>query len=253
MPIDPFEANQDQDDSLFNDIPQVDPEKDYLEELVGEGKKYKDERALARATAEKEAFIQRLKNELSGIRKELNSRQTVEELLTKIAQPRQPEPSEPNDDEGDQRKTYTPEEVEALIQSTLDQRESTRQRESNLNQVRTKLNEVFGDNANRVIAEKAKELEVGVEFLKELAQNKPNAFLKLVGAETPKSQEQEEFFSLPRSSTDTTKTAFSRPTGVKNYKYYQEMLKKDPVKYWSIETQNEMHEQAVRSGADFYK
>src|SRR4029450_8159059 len=63
----------------------VDPNKNYLEELVGEGKKFKTPEDLARGKAESDSFIERLQKELHGLRNELKSRLQLEEVVDRIS------------------------------------------------------------------------------------------------------------------------------------------------------------------------
>ena len=111
---------------LFNDpvedvanLPVVDPNKNYLEELVGEGKKFKDPVALARSKVESDRHIAKLESELKAIRTDMNSRLSLEDLVTKLASAR-PEPSPPasSGDLGDSNqnasKPLTPEDLAKL-------------------------------------------------------------------------------------------------------------------------------------------
>src|SRR5688500_13285080 len=70
-----------------NDGPDpVDEDKDGEAELVGEGKKFKDHKSLAKGKAESDAFISHLQKELAEMREELNKRITFEDLMTKITE-----------------------------------------------------------------------------------------------------------------------------------------------------------------------
>ena len=52
---------------LFTMSTTIDPEKDYTAELVGEGKKFKDNKELARSKVESDLFISHLQKEEIGI------------------------------------------------------------------------------------------------------------------------------------------------------------------------------------------
>src|SRR4051794_16092193 len=110
---------------LFNDsddTPDIDQNKDYFSELVGDGKKYKDSQAAGRAIVEKDAFIERLKAEAHGLRQELNTRLKLEEVVDRISSAsksptsEQP-PREP--DNGQSASQLSPEDVQALVTKTL--------------------------------------------------------------------------------------------------------------------------------------
>src|SRR5688572_12541162 len=52
-----------------------------LEQLVGEGKKFADAEALAKCKAESDAFIETLKREQAELRRELDTRLSLEDFL----------------------------------------------------------------------------------------------------------------------------------------------------------------------------
>lgn len=251
MAIDPFAGANDQG-SLFDDSSFIDPDKDYYTELVGEGKKYKDEKALARANAEKEAFIQRLTSETARMREELRTRKTVEELMTKLPTPRSDNQQTPPVVDPElplQTKTYTPEDIEQLLEQSLAKREQKSQATRNLEEVTAKLAESFGEDARHIVATRAQELGVSANYLKQLATEQPKAFLRLVGADTPK---QEDIFSgVPRNQVETARLG-NLGKNEKTYKYYQKLRKENPNEYNKPAIQNEMFEQARKLGDNFY-
>ena len=68
---------------------QTDPSTSYLEQLVGEGKKYSNPEELAKAYFNADGFINHLKNETGSLREELEKRMTLEELLAEKQQEQQ--------------------------------------------------------------------------------------------------------------------------------------------------------------------
>ena len=60
------------------------PETSYYDRMVGEGKKFKDNEALAYSNFEKDRFIEQLKREQKELRDDLNSRLNMEELVNKL-------------------------------------------------------------------------------------------------------------------------------------------------------------------------
>src|SRR5688500_15910791 len=99
MPNDPFEAGDDNNLQDFGS--QFDQDKDYFSELVGEDKKFKTPADLARAKAESDAFIERLKQENSGLRNELKTRTTMEDFMKTIKESRPTE--QPVDNQAQQQ------------------------------------------------------------------------------------------------------------------------------------------------------
>jgi len=234
----------------------VDPNKDWYSEYVGEGKRYQDEKALARAAAEKDAFIERLKRENAALRGESKAKTTLEELVDQLRRgPRETPNSDvtPQTNEQVSQKTFTPEEVQALIRQELDQQTKVRTQQQNIEQVKAKLQEAWGQDYVRKLEQTAKELGVGKDFLQDMAAKAPQAFLRTVGvqqATTPKDNPVDLFSNLPKPSVNTS--MYKTGDGERRKSYYDRLLREDRQKYLSKEVQNEMHKQAMKLGPDFF-
>jgi hypothetical protein len=253
MTNEPFKADADQD--VFGEVTtfQIDPEKDYFAEFVGDGKKYRDPQAAGRALAEKDAFISKLQKETKEMREEIQKQKTMEELIDHLTPKhgltnnRQDNPVR---DEDHAAKALTPEELSQLVQSELDKRQSKSQLDQNYHTVVATLKEKFGDNANRVIADKAQELGVDINFLKQLATEKPKVFLAMVGQAKPR---EEDFFSGPvRSTVDPTRLTANKSSGERNKSFYDKLRVQDKNKYWSRDVQAQMHKDAMSLGEKFF-
>lgn len=243
---------------LFEDhdeTPAIDPNKDYSSELVGEGKKYKDAAALARAVLEKDAFIEKLKGETSGLRQELNTRLKLEEVIDRLPKPAvAPSPSsepQPRASEQDEDKSaITPEAIQAMVAKTLTEKEKANQRETNMAFVERKLQEAFGPAFRRTVKEQAQKLGIGEEFAKSLAAEQPQAFLKLFDVK-PQPESNSTAQTPPHSSIGDA-FGFRPDTGVKRRSHYEAIRKKSPAEYWSVRVQNEMHREAQKQGESFF-
>lgn len=255
-------------DDLFNavrDQVQIDPEKDYLTDLVGEGKTYRDEKALARAVVEKEAMIARLKAEKVGIQdalvtkeQELASRVRLEELADRLAV-REPTPSPSNGDmvrrEPEVRETVPLKNLEEMLDERLNQRlaerDQSRAEAINFNTVQKRLQETLGPNYPNRLREIADQLEVGPEFLNSMAKSNPAAFFRLIGLDGTKAPV--ETFRAPPSSVMNSDAMVHRPsTGLKTQKYYNDLRKKDPANFYTTEVQMELHNNALKMGPEFF-
>src|SRR5689334_15076479 len=121
-------------DSLFdtlNALPEIDPAKDYTLELIGEGKKYKDAQAAARALLEKDNFIQRLQAENAEARKQLQQGSKIDEFLDKMKN------VIPNPD----ATTQPANQPSAVVSGQTSQNTSTNKSELTLEQVKELLRE----------------------------------------------------------------------------------------------------------------
>lgn len=233
----------------------LDPNKDYFSELVGEGKKYKDPLAAGRALVEKDAFIERLKAENAGVRQELSTRLKLEEVVSKIASSSKSPSSDDNQNrEPDPDKSatqITSEDVAKLVTQAMTETEARTQRAKNIAYVEQTLEEAFGPTFRRTIKAQAVKLGVGEAFLSNLAADQPSAFLKLMDVgERPRSNSTA--VNAPHTSVAAESLRFKPNTG-KNMAFYDNIRKSDPKRYWSPSVQNEIHAEALKQGESFFQ
>lgn len=229
--------------SIFDTLGEtVDPEKNYLEELVGEGKKYKDEAALARAVMESQLHIKKIEAENAEQREQIQKQVTMEEVLDQVRQISSENPKGTPPEEGMNKSETNPVDVEATVRQLLTQRETEQRRQANLRLVQEELGKRFGGSAGAELKKKAAQLGMSDDQLTKLAEENPNILLELVGKreETPSP-------TLPEGSVTTPSTGGL----VRNRKYYEEMKKNDPKKYFSDATRVQMMKDAVALKSKF--
>lgn len=236
------------DENLFNNTDTTNP----VDQLVGEGKKFKTLEDLAKAKLESDAFIVRLQQEMAGIREDLNTRVRMEELLDRL---------ESNPDEGtnnagnNQNQNNSPDnspDFETLIEQKLTKRDADRKASDNVAAVKQALKAYFGDDYEAKIKARVLDLELDQTELNDLAKRSPKAFLKLVGIEG-QSKDTSPSYTPPTSRTSVLPTL---QTGQRTYKYYQDLRKSDPTTYWRPDVQLQLHKDAIAAankGEDFYK
>ena len=223
----------------------LDESKDYFAELVGEGKKFRDPKELAKGKAYSDAHIANLEKTLAEMRAELQTRKTAEDLINQInlasnrvdpSRDQNPPVTEPNSNP-DIKSGLTPEDVERLFQ----EREAKQRREANLNKTTEKLREIHGDNAAAALQAKASELGVDTNYLKGLAQDNPTIFLSLFNKpqESPK-----DIFNAPAPSTFRPNQ--NTDTGEK-WSDYNKVKKENPTLYWSPKFQRKLMDAAERA------
>lgn len=236
-------------DSLFDQTvvqTTIDESKDFLSELVGDGKKFKDVKDLAKGKAFSDAHIVTLEQTLSRMREELQTRKTAAELIDQISQRRtNPDPT-PNldnraldtDTQTQTKSGLSPEDVERMFS----EREAQRRKDDNLNLATAKLKEIHGDSAATVLQTKARELGLDTTYLKNMAQEAPNAFLALFNK--PVEQTQRDVFTAPPSNS-------FRPTPTTNlsekWSTFNEVKKSNPSMYWTPGFQRKIMEAAQRA------
>lgn len=237
----------------------VDPNKNYYEELVGEGKKYKDNLALARARVEADAHIARLEQEartrnedLLEVQNELNARTRMEEIRDQIlAAKNNQSPSNSSQPNGDTRDTdqsgFTKEDISKLVSETMAEAEARRRKEDNVNLVKSKLVEKFGSRYAEVLKNKSHELGLDPKEADRLAENAPVAFLEMLGV----NREPTKRGFTPTSSFSTSSVDSSNDVK-KTYSYYDNIRKTDKAKFNSPEIQRERWEMASKLGEAFF-
>lgn len=237
-------------EDLFADDPlMIDPSKNYLEELVGDNKKFKTPEELARGKAESDAFIEQLKTEQEQLRNELQTRLNLEQFLDQL---KTAVPKLNNDDSQDHhqqqpdKSVMSAEELAALVRSQVQQMKTQESAQSNLNIFSEKLRLAHGPNAATKLRSQASELGMTVDEVKALAARNPNAALKMLGVGEQRSVDN--FTAPPRSQS------MSLPPGQKRGASYFEHLRKTlpSNEYFSPKIQNEMFEARKTMGAEAF-
>jgi len=243
--------------------PQPDPNKNYLEELVGEGKKFSDPQALARGKVEADTHIARLERELAELREKANTGRTVDDLLKKLEERNtqsngnasnsgeyQPSSQGQNQNADAGAVQLDESKIEELLSGKLNEFQKSQREQANLQHSVSVMQEKWGDNAQVELNRKAKDLGMSPEGLKEYAKTNPSVFLTLVGLNATAPQQT---VNNPVPAQSSSNPASQTPVGgVKNQSYYDRMKREDPKKWKSRDVQWEMHNEAIRQGEAFF-
>jgi hypothetical protein len=230
-----------------------------VDNLVGEGKKFKTVDDLARSKFESDRVIQAREQELASLREELSKRETAEEMIRKLQERQNTPPQTPGQPEQEQppakASSFTDEDLEKRIKeiqskTTLEERVA-----ANVEEVTKRLIAEFGseDKANEVVNRKAAELGVSPKFLQETAAHSPKAFYVQLGlTEAPKGT-----VGVPRSDVKTDMFQHSASAKPGTYAYYQDLKSKmKDTEYFSPKIQNQLMKDAFAAaerGEDFFK
>lgn len=201
-----------------------------LDNLVGEGKKFKDVEALARGKAESDVFIENLKREMDGMREDLSSLLNSRDVLEQIKKEK---------GTGSTFTGNTPslkaEDISRLIQQEMSAVEKQRTAQQNIEVANNKLKEIYGDQAKQKIEDKARELGVGVDFLRDTASKSPTAFYNLVGvAQSQKPQPQQQP-SMKQAVNTAGLGNISTGEDENSWSYWNKMRRENPTAYWSLD------------------
>lgn len=218
------------------------------ETLVGEGKKFGDNESLAKAKIESDRYIARLLQEQAEMRDALQKRINEEEFLTKLESlsRKSPEPATPPVERDVPAVSITPDTIEDIIEK----REAIKARNTNLNEVEKKLQEVYGDEYKRRVQTQAQQLGVGTDFLTDVAGKNPQAFYRLMGID--QNTQPKESVAPPRSTV--TGLSPSAVTDKGRYAYWAEQRRqKGDGWYFSTGVQQQLWNELTRVGEDkFY-
>lgn len=235
----------------------IDQNKNYLNDLVGEGKKFKTPEELARGKAEADAFIEALKRENAELRQDVNSKSRLEEIAERLSALHKTEQTPSNQDNhtsdesrAQQNTGLTAEALEEMLNRKLSERETKRLQEQNLETVRNQLTQVFGNDYVASVKAKAAELGVTTDWMNQLAADNPKALLKLVGADAAPAPKRPDLFTPPPSALNSGNFVPSNTERTKSW--YAALKTKDPVLYRDPKTQVQMHKDAQRLGERFF-
>lgn len=239
-------------DDLFSvdeEVVTTDENIDYYEQLVGEGKKFKSERDLARGKWESDQYIAKLKQKLEETENELKSRAAMEELYNKLksgdTNNRQDElPVTPD------RQGVNEDELEAKVAALLEKREKARSLETNMGRVTRVLEETFGNSnsANAALNKIARETGMSMGDIRDLAQRSPDAVFRLMGiTEGPRNP------TTPVAPKGSVVAGLGPSGTVRNSAYYERMKQTDPKKYFADSTTVQMMNDRRALGDKFYQ
>lgn len=210
--------------------------------LVGEKQKYKSPEDLAKAYANADEFINTLKEENKQLREQVAQAKTIDEVIERMSTKQQaPEVDQPT------VSGLQPEDVQQLVEKTLESRKANEQRNSNLLTADKLMKEKFGDKASEVFKKRASNPEKQ-KILLDLAANDPNEFVALF-AGTPVQTN-----TMDSGATNTTSVAYNATSrdNVEGTKEWAAKIRKDnPEMYWSQEFQYKL-QQTVTKNPDLY-
>lgn len=217
-----------------------------LSAFVGEGKKYVDNDAVAKALVEKDAFITRLLEEKRRVEADLQSATNTKAFEDRMAalEAAQTQRAEPPVREV---APPVPVDIEAVVQKALLDKENENLRTRNLMSVKDKLTEIYGEEYPNRVKARAAELNISMDRLNVMAAETPSAFYALLGLGNAKAVGD----VAPPATRQNAAATFTPSSGVKNNAYYQNMRKTNPTLYHSPAIQMEEYNELKRQGDAF--
>lgn len=244
MPEDVFGTNQDQGEPKTEENP-------FRTQLIGDGKKYRDDEELAKAYVHADNHIGELTSENANLRKKLEESTSASEVLQEIKK------QNAERDTGNTTQEISQGDIVSLVKDVVTQTDKDKTAQANLDTVSRKLLETYGDQekTQKAVADKARELGVSVEFLKSTGGTSPSAFFNLMGVGTAPSADAEPSANTPQSTVNTA--ALQGNAGEPEpgtAKWYSKLRKENPKAYRTPRVQMQMLKDREDKGPEgFYK
>lgn len=225
----------------------------YLNQLVGEGKKFKDMEALAKGKLEADRHIGEITKTLDELRAELAKQDYAKSLLEQMskgseATAEQSSLNTPSPSNTENTTQSASEDIEALVEKVITAKERTRTVSQNLSVVSEEMEKQYGDKAGQILKTKSTELGMSIERLKEIAAESPTAFFQLVGVSAKGKP------TAPVATQSSIRSEnFSSNSQERDFDYYQKIRKENRSLYYSPKVQNMMIQDRQRLGDKFYK
>lgn len=222
---------------LFSEsnTPQIDQTKDYLLELVGEGKKFKTVQDLARGKYEADVHIgilektqDQLRADYLKLNEESQARAKLQELVDQLKVP-QKQPTNSEQPLANVDNTKPPVDFDSLINSKMEARELSKKQAGNFKIVQDKLMERFGSNYQTVLKQQSAELQLTSDYVNDLARRSPEAFFRTMGLNEP---ERKDNFQPPFKSNQRSDSFNQKGSQKRTWAYYQELKKTNPKLYY---------------------
>ena len=214
-----------------------------LDTLVGEGKKYRDVNELAKAYVNADSHLDELRRDLAQSRARSDAEKNQEPVVQ--TQQQQSDPTLAVTE-----KPQSNEDLRTLVGRELENLTQAKKFEQNVEVTAQTLIDHFGDaqKANQAVKDKARELGVSPDWLRDSAARSPKAFYATMGL-NPEQQKRDTSTPAPRSDV---RLESNQNNGKKNYAYFEQLRKSDKGLYYSQSVQNEMHVLAREQGDAFY-
>jgi len=251
------------DNTLFGTMT-IDPNKDYTNELVGDGKKFKTTADLARGKVESDLFIRQQQTELDELRAELARRKSVEDAIAALSSTTNTPASSPNGAGAPAGASVEPvaldeetlkQRIRATVSETIQAEQTSAMQARNLETVKTTLRAAWGEDFSSKLSSVAAELGATPEYLTDVAKTQPKVFLKLVGADVRQTEQAPSLFSPSSAGVSTAALSSSNRSNLpeqERYSYWKKVRNENPSFYHSPAAAQARFAAAKKHGDAFY-
>lgn len=235
---------------------QLTEDKNYLTELVGEGKKFRSPEDLAKGKAQSDQYIKDLESRLDEQREqylklfeESNKRAKAEDLVNQLRAERQPtnQGIQPTATNTDVKPSFNPDEIETFISRKIQENDLKKTQTENFNLVMKTLQEKLGSNYAQTLTAQANELGLSQDYVNQMAATHPKVFLKTFGLDEQTTPTRNIWQPV---KNENNSSMFKPQAQKRSWSYYQDLKKTNPGLYNSPKIQKQMHDDANTMGMD---
>lgn len=237
------------DQSVFTG--ETPPQKPTLEDLVGEGRKYATTEDALNSVPDKEFHIKNLETQNAEMLKTIEELQrradeatTLDKVLERLQGKQEPTQVTPEESTSPDVSVFERklQEFEQALPERFATLRAQEQAEANVMTVHNELTKQYGDAAASVLRQRAQELGVSVERLKDMAAESPRAVLELF----PKKG------ANPGSPKGDLNTTTQDQGSAKNFAAWEKLRREDPKTYFTPAVQQRIMRDAKELGSAFY-
>jgi hypothetical protein len=230
---------------------------DFYQELVGEGKKFRDQQELAKGKWQSDHYIKTLEMQKDELRRDYlklkedyEARAKLEEFIDQLhKQPsQQPAISENTITAKVDKPGLDSQQIESLVSSKIQEHETSKKQNDNFNSVRNRLKERLGSNYQDVLKQQIDELGITEEYANNLARDNPTVFYRMFGLDT---QVQQQNFQTPPRSTRISDNFNQKGSQKRTWSYYQDLKAKNPKIYYDPKIAVQMDKDMQELGTAF--
>jgi len=229
------------------------PQESFVQKLVeAKGENWKDPEVLAKGKLEADGYIKTLEDQLAQMREDMKKQdyqaQILEQLQNKAAETTTAQTVTPNNNGSTETQNTTASlsenDLESLVEKTLVKREQDSVIKQNLAQVDQELVNSFGTEAAAKVQEKAQELGMSLERLRDIAAESPSAFFTLIGQQQPT-------ISPMVQGSVRTEGVNMQASNTRDWQYYQKLRRENPNQYYSPKIQQQLIQDRMKMGDKF--
>lgn len=219
-----------------------------VDDLVGEGKKFKTADDLAKGKVESDRFVEDLKRQINDMKTSMDNQDLAKTELEALKNEIKTLRERASQSRDNTSPALSESQLRALVESTVTNLEGTKTANQNVIEANTRLVKHFGtlEKAQVAVKTKASELGVSIDFLKEAAAKSPDAFVNILGITVTKPDQG----LVVNNSVNTEAAGGSNNGQLKEgtKEYFDNVLKtKGRSHYFSTEVQQQIWK-AVKAG-----